>query len=1045
MKSRANWRYLLRRDLPRTFLAQKPTRFTVFGLGDSSYPNYNTSGRRLWVRLQQLGAEPFFQRGLGDDQSTYGVIGDLESWLRGPKMTMDAETSAGTKPTESASASQNEEKKEQRIGLFQTLESFIPACNEKVDKLPPLLMPLPRRSVYILAAKETSCDWNTQSIADAISELESLHPYPWPIVPPDNARYVPQKSSTDNSIAAKDCFINKFVNSQRLNHQEQVEPGATASSASGNLPISVSDIVSAWKQECDMFPAPLSATVSQIGSLMSEYVPEPKGKEEDVGDTDSAAPNTGALLKGVDDQTGPAVNSAPANPISEAKTASDLHSVQHITLTWTLPPSTLDSVPSTPPSTSPSTLTSVPSTTKSPASLPPLHDAGDIAVLYPSNPPSVVDAMLQRLGLTGDEVLLIHPRTMVPSYSTLQAEPQEWSQATAPFSNPEHVQRFAYLPFSESHFHKAQRPLPSIVTARTLLARYLDIAGVPPRGALELLSLLIPPAQRKQDANEKNEQGEEEEEALEGEHREKLLEMTRSDGVDLFHTYCTRERRNWVELLEDFHTIPTIPLELLIEIIPPLLPRSYSIASLPYLRLPAADITTGATSGMASDLSTMVPLPSNLALLTPEAIEAIQTHSVSLDLCISLLKYHTFHGRYKEGVASSWISSWNEGETVYLWTHAGSFSLEKFYKPMPNGLSTTTTNTTNTTTTTTPTLASPQEQSQPQQASPKMLSAPPLILIGPGTGFAPMRSILHATIVSNRLHAEYKHQDDPSSPNLTPESNSRRLWSFPSPLECLPQFGTALPPQHRVYVFFGCRYQRRDWLYYSEMCDLLLPGSDPHTQSPSPSHSHPHAQTRLRPYSAFAAECRPHPDYNPLKRYSAAFSRDRLGLAYVPSPATGSATATTKSATDPASNTDATSVIEAETPLAPAAAPVPTLTPSLSLVSPPPPAPGLPSAPLYVQDMITVQANSLRRLLVEEGAVVFISGAAGKMPADVQAALETVLSVSDVNAHNKESELGDPKLGKSTMPPLLVGGKRVDAKMYINAMKASGRLVIEAW
>eukprot|EP01047_Picozoa_sp_COSAG01_P018053 COSAG01_NODE_969_length_12378_cov_41.649320_12_plen_93_part_00 len=48
-------------------------RFAVFGLGDSSYAKYNAVARRLWVRLQQLGASPLLpQPGLGDDQEQLG-------------------------------------------------------------------------------------------------------------------------------------------------------------------------------------------------------------------------------------------------------------------------------------------------------------------------------------------------------------------------------------------------------------------------------------------------------------------------------------------------------------------------------------------------------------------------------------------------------------------------------------------------------------------------------------------------------------------------------------------------------------------------------------------------------------------------------------------------------------------------------------------------------------------------------------------------------------------------------------------------------------
>jgi sulfite reductase alpha subunit-like flavoprotein len=60
------WRFLLRKDLASDALSA--TRFTVFGLGDSSYPQYNAMARKLHQRFLDLGATPFYSRGLGDDQ-----------------------------------------------------------------------------------------------------------------------------------------------------------------------------------------------------------------------------------------------------------------------------------------------------------------------------------------------------------------------------------------------------------------------------------------------------------------------------------------------------------------------------------------------------------------------------------------------------------------------------------------------------------------------------------------------------------------------------------------------------------------------------------------------------------------------------------------------------------------------------------------------------------------------------------------------------------------------------------------------------------------
>jgi sulfite reductase alpha subunit-like flavoprotein len=75
------WRFLLRKDLPSDSL--RGLRFTVFGLGDSSYPIFNAVARRLFQRLLDLGAEVLHPRGLGDDQHPRGYDGELEPWLQG--------------------------------------------------------------------------------------------------------------------------------------------------------------------------------------------------------------------------------------------------------------------------------------------------------------------------------------------------------------------------------------------------------------------------------------------------------------------------------------------------------------------------------------------------------------------------------------------------------------------------------------------------------------------------------------------------------------------------------------------------------------------------------------------------------------------------------------------------------------------------------------------------------------------------------------------------------------------------------------------------
>eukprot|EP01103_Thecamoeba_quadrilineata_P009717 TRINITY_DN1955_c0_g1_i3.p1 TRINITY_DN1955_c0_g1~~TRINITY_DN1955_c0_g1_i3.p1 ORF type:complete len:618 (-),score=136.84 TRINITY_DN1955_c0_g1_i3:70-1716(-) len=76
---KAFWHFLLRKNLPSNSLSNLG--FGVFGLGDSSYPKYNFVAKRLFRRLEGLGAKPFIERGEGDDQHSLGFEGGLEPWL----------------------------------------------------------------------------------------------------------------------------------------------------------------------------------------------------------------------------------------------------------------------------------------------------------------------------------------------------------------------------------------------------------------------------------------------------------------------------------------------------------------------------------------------------------------------------------------------------------------------------------------------------------------------------------------------------------------------------------------------------------------------------------------------------------------------------------------------------------------------------------------------------------------------------------------------------------------------------------------------------
>ncbi|KAJ0405292.1 hypothetical protein ATCC90586_007331 [Pythium insidiosum] len=101
-----------------------------------------------------------------------------------------------------------------------------------------------------------------------------------------------------------------------------------------------------------------------------------------------------------------------------------------------------------------------------------------------------------------------------------------------------------------------QNDLPTPTTLRELFTRYLDIQGTPRRSFFARLSLY----------------------ASDEEEKEKLEEIASPEGVDLLYDYCIREKKTYVEVLLDFPSV-RVPLEILVQIIPRLQPRAYSISS----------------------------------------------------------------------------------------------------------------------------------------------------------------------------------------------------------------------------------------------------------------------------------------------------------------------------------------------------------------------------------------------------------------------------------------------------------------------------------
>ena len=76
--SRKMWQALQDNTLAMTHLSN--VKYTVFGLGDSSYGLFCAAAQAYDVRLQELGAQRVLPRGVGDDQDEDGYFTGWESW-----------------------------------------------------------------------------------------------------------------------------------------------------------------------------------------------------------------------------------------------------------------------------------------------------------------------------------------------------------------------------------------------------------------------------------------------------------------------------------------------------------------------------------------------------------------------------------------------------------------------------------------------------------------------------------------------------------------------------------------------------------------------------------------------------------------------------------------------------------------------------------------------------------------------------------------------------------------------------------------------------
>lgn len=159
-----------------------------------------------------------------------------------------------------------------------------------------------------------------------------------------------------------------------------------------------------------------------------------------------------------------------------------------------------------------------------------------------------------------------------------------------------------------------EMPVPNVlnqkVTFEQLCEEYFDLSAVPRRYTFNVLSRIT-------------------DSELE---REKCLEFTTAEGQDDLYTYTNRPRRNIVEVLQDFpHATKNLTLDMMLEIIPPIKPREFSIAS------------------------------------------SYKDSKDELHILVAVVKYKTKLVKERLGLCSNYLARLEPGDEISVWLKKGTF------------------------------------------------------------------------------------------------------------------------------------------------------------------------------------------------------------------------------------------------------------------------------------------------------------------------------------------------------------------------------------
>lgn len=258
---------------------------------------------------------------------------------------------------------------------------------------------------------------------------------------------------------------------------------------------------------------------------------------------------------------------------------------------------------------------------------------------------------------------------------------------------------------------------------------------------------------------------------------ERLHEFTSPELIDELYDYTTRPRRSILEALSDFPGVK-IPWQKVCTVVPRMRGRQFSIAS----------------GGDLKSFASLTSIPTSLPQTATDAAQNTSSSSTTaqdgpastrIDLLIAIVKYRTIIKRIRHGVATRYISTLRPGQRISVTLQPGSLGIKRSDLHRP------------------------------------------VVMIGPGTGVAPMRALAY----ERALWRQEEH--DGEQEGAISNGADERSWT-------------------QDLLFFGCRKKGVDEYFAHEWPQLDV---DVHTAysrdqvcpTPPPFASHLLASTHTDP------------------------------------------------------------------------------------------------------------------------------------------------------------------------------------------------------